>query len=210
MQAPWWWWWWWWSCWWSCWYMIDYSAFVVADQTDPSGKAAAAAVSGKKEIVFEMPYPLPQPPLSAARGGGGGDNDSNASSLSSYEVGVPSGVRRFIILTTQRSGSGWLLHKLASRYPHVRADPSEPFIGVKIAFTPDECVRFARAVPFRTPARPCRARTARARASRVRPAAQTTAATAVAGEGGSATSKHLLMTIIIILITLHILKIIIN
>ena len=50
-------------------------------------------------------------------------------------VGVPSGVQRFIVLTTQRSGSGWLLHKLASRFPHIRADPSEPFTGPKHAMT---------------------------------------------------------------------------
>ena len=54
------------------------------------------------------------------------------------EFGVPTGVRRFILLTTQRSGSGWLLHKLSSRYPHVRADPSEPFIGARHAMTNEE------------------------------------------------------------------------
>mgnify|MGYP000565802697 CR=1 FL=1 len=64
----------------------------------------------------EPPFPLPQP------------RDENGT------VGVPDGVRRFMVLTTQRSGSGWLLHKLESRYPHIRADPSEPFIGPKHAF----------------------------------------------------------------------------
>lgn len=75
----------------------------------------AESISQRAPTGFVLPFPLEQP--HAVLG----------------PIGVPSGVRRFILLTTQRSGSGWLLHKLASRFPHVRADPSEPFIGPKHA-----------------------------------------------------------------------------
>eukprot|EP00750_Incisomonas_marina_P018113 INCI2713.2.p1 GENE.INCI2713.2~~INCI2713.2.p1 ORF type:complete len:374 (+),score=40.59 INCI2713.2:534-1655(+) len=80
-----------------------------------ANQSSLALSNGESQPGYDLPFPLEQPHSVLG------------------PIGVPSGVRRFILLTTQRSGSGWLLHKLASRFPHVRADPSEPFIGPKHA-----------------------------------------------------------------------------
>ncbi len=59
-------------------------------------------------------------------------------------IPLPEASSQFIVLTQQRTGSGWLMHLFASQHPYIRATPSEP-LGVCLKLC-EFCLIFSRRV----------------------------------------------------------------